>query len=84
MALAFLGRRSWRPWALSLAVDMASRFLIGSTRNLNEQEKDEVARRTVLWLYYFLRSPFFETLLRYAYHAAHSPAQSRSRTVAVC
>ncbi len=36
--------------------------------NLNSDiEKDELARRTVQWLYYLLRSPFFEFLTGYDY-----------------
>lgn len=50
---------------ISLAIDILSRYLIGSTADLSDPEKDEVARRIVHWMYYFLRSPFYEAAARY-------------------
>ncbi|KAJ1951861.1 hypothetical protein EC988_003865, partial [Linderina pennispora] len=65
LSLRKMGKRDWRPWALSLVVELASRQLIrtdlrpasGSERTV---EKDELSRRKWLFLYYLLRSPFFD------------------------
>ncbi|KAI8325348.1 peroxisome membrane protein, partial [Martensiomyces pterosporus] len=65
-----MGRSDWRPWALSLLVELASRQMIrtdlfadkGSAAAAAERtvEKEELSRRKWLFLYYFLRSPFFD------------------------
>ncbi|KAJ2400763.1 hypothetical protein GGI23_001834 [Coemansia sp. RSA 2559] len=61
-----LGKRDWRPWALSLLVELVSRQMIRSDLRDNETterrtvERDELSRRKWLLLYYLLRSPFFD------------------------
>src|SRR5262245_45017793 len=52
------GSRSWRPWLVSLAIDVASRQAALRSRHaalFSERERDELARRSVLWLFYVLR-----------------------------
>ncbi|KAJ1833666.1 hypothetical protein LPJ73_007878 [Coemansia sp. RSA 2703] len=62
-----LGKRDWRPWALSLLVELASRQMIRTDLHAGRREsskhtveKDELSRRKWLFLYYILRSPFFD------------------------
>ncbi|KAI9506853.1 peroxisome membrane protein [Coemansia spiralis] len=61
-----LGKSDWRPWALSLLVELASRQMIRTDLHANGEspartvEKDELSRRKWLFLYYLLRSPFFD------------------------
>ncbi|KAJ2661929.1 hypothetical protein IWW48_002160 [Coemansia sp. RSA 1200] len=63
-----LGKNDWRPWALSLLVELASRQMIrtdlhaASDRESPRRtvEKDELSRRKWLFVYYLLRSPFFD------------------------
>jgi len=58
--LYILGKKSWSPWVISFAVDILGRTCTGNIDNANEPEKDEITRRMVSWLYYLIRSPFFE------------------------
>ncbi|KAJ2087266.1 hypothetical protein IW138_005112 [Coemansia sp. RSA 986] len=62
-----LGKSDWRPWALSLLVELASRQMIRTDLHATDKEvpertveKDELSRRKWLFLYYLLRSPFFD------------------------
>ena len=56
------GRRKWKPWLVSLLVDVLSRHF---TRKgtLNEYERETSNSRTLLWLFYAARSPFYENVL---------------------
>ncbi|KAJ2353845.1 hypothetical protein IWW50_004141 [Coemansia erecta] len=56
-----LGARSWRPWAMSLFVELASRQMLRTELNTGERtlERGEMDRRKWLFLYYLLRPPFF-------------------------
>uniref|UniRef100_A0A803KZ22 Peroxisomal membrane protein PEX16 n=1 Tax=Chenopodium quinoa TaxID=63459 RepID=A0A803KZ22_CHEQI len=70
------GIRSWKPWLISLAVDLVSSSVSSlatkSKEGTNEQketnlsvaEKDELRRRKVLWALYIMRDPFFCTYTR--------------------
>ncbi|KAJ2724270.1 hypothetical protein GGI07_002043 [Coemansia sp. Benny D115] len=67
LAMRQVGRRDWRPWALSLLIELASRQMVrtdlhGGKRDSGDctVEKDELGRRKWLLLYYLLRSPFFD------------------------
>ncbi|KAJ2784731.1 hypothetical protein H4R18_000946 [Coemansia javaensis] len=60
------GLRDWRPWVLSLLIELASRHMVcadlraGSADAADRSvERDELARRKWLFLYYLLRGPFF-------------------------
>ncbi|KAJ1819176.1 hypothetical protein LPJ56_001643 [Coemansia sp. RSA 2599] len=64
-----MGKRDWRPWALSLLIELVSRQMIRtdlhsdrreSTSAKHTVESDELSRRKWLLLYYILRSPFFD------------------------
>ncbi|KAJ1075675.1 hypothetical protein K5549_017806, partial [Capra hircus] len=54
LSLGLWGQRSWTPWLLSGVVDVTSR------KGLTRRERLELRRRTVLLLYYLLRSPFYD------------------------
>ena len=55
------GQASWKPWLLSCGVDMTSLAVMGDSSDFNEEEKSELSRRTLLLLFYLLRSPFYDT-----------------------
>lgn len=65
LALWRLGKQSWRPWLIALGLDVLSRILMGSTKHLSDQERDEIARRTAQWGWALLRAPCFDVLLKY-------------------
>ncbi len=55
-------QRSWKPWLLALATDVASLQLMGTpTCYPQGREKSEILRRRMLLLLYLLRSPFYDT-----------------------
>ena len=54
------GQLSWKPWLISCGVDVTSLALMGDLSDLNDEEKSELSRRTLLLLFYFLRSPFYD------------------------
>jgi len=58
------GRQSWRAWIFSLITDVFSLSFYSARRisPLNEIQRQEVAKRSALLVYYLLRSPFFEAL----------------------
>ncbi|XP_050386226.1 peroxisome biogenesis protein 16 [Argentina anserina] len=69
------GVRSWIPWFLSFAVDVAGMGILSritsSTSGTEEQqfhlsvsEKNEVKRRKLLWALYLMRDPFFSKYTR--------------------
>ncbi|KAJ2745266.1 hypothetical protein GGI20_002289 [Coemansia sp. BCRC 34301] len=62
-----MGKSDWRPWALSLLIELASRQMIRTDLHADKStpaertvERDELSRRKWLFLYYLLRSPFFD------------------------
>ncbi|XP_036039300.1 peroxisomal biogenesis factor 16 isoform X4 [Onychomys torridus] len=60
LSLGFWGQRSWTPWLLSGVVDMTSLSLLSDRKSLTRRERLELRRRTILLLYYLLRSPFYD------------------------
>ncbi|XP_063145730.1 peroxisomal biogenesis factor 16 [Candoia aspera] len=60
LSLGVWGRKSWKPWLLSGILDVASLSLLSDKKDLNKRERMELKRRTVLLLYYLLRSPFYD------------------------
>lgn len=61
LASMFLfGQNSWKPWLLSCTADVSSLVLLGDSMKLNAVERAEVSRRSVLLLFYLLRSPFYD------------------------
>jgi peroxin-16 len=64
IAMYIYGKNSWRPWLLSLGSDIASWWCLAhSSTKLIKAEQDEVRRRSLAWLYYCVRSPFFEKFI---------------------
>ncbi|KAJ2455263.1 hypothetical protein EV183_000998 [Coemansia sp. RSA 2336] len=61
-----LGKRDWRPWALSLLIELVSRQMVrtdlhaGKDAEEHTLEREELSRRKWLFLYYLLRSPFYD------------------------
>lgn len=62
LLLRMFGWRSWRAWLGSLAVDVASSVLVKQPETQNEM--DEVRRRQMMMLLYFVRSPLFDFIIR--------------------
>lgn len=62
MGIRKLGPKDWRPWALSLLIELASRQMVRTDLRQSDRsvERDELSRRKWLLLYYLLRSPFFQ------------------------
>lgn len=60
-SLYFFGQ-SWRAWLLSLGTDLSSYYCLTYPDKLSKLEKSEIRRRRFAWLYYLVRSPFFETI----------------------
>nr|XP_020654242.1 peroxisomal biogenesis factor 16 [Pogona vitticeps] len=60
MSLGVWGQKSWKPWLLSGVLDVASLSSLSDMKDLNKRERVELRRRTVLLLYYLLRSPFYD------------------------
>ncbi|KAJ7403134.1 Peroxisomal membrane protein PEX16 [Pitangus sulphuratus] len=60
LSLGVWGQRSWKPWLLSAVLDISSLSLLSDLKDLNRRERAELRRRTVLLLYYLLRSPFYD------------------------
>lgn len=54
------GQTSWKPWLISCGVDVTSLALMGDSSELNDEERSELSRRTLLLLFYLLRSPFYD------------------------
>jgi peroxin-16 len=54
-------QKSWKPWLVSLLMDIASLHLHGGLRQFTSPRgKSEVVRRRLVLLLYLLRSPFYE------------------------
>ncbi|KAM7108655.1 LOW QUALITY PROTEIN: peroxisomal biogenesis factor 16 [Ciconia maguari] len=60
LSLGVWGQRSWKPWLLSAVLDISSLSLLSDLKDLNRGERAELRRRTILLLYYLLRSPFYD------------------------
>ncbi|KAG0249463.1 Peroxisomal membrane protein pex16 [Linnemannia exigua] len=79
LAMRKYGQKSWYPWFLSLAIELASRTSIkqclssrpsggGRGGSGTVLEKDELKRRLWLLLYYVLRSPFYDRFTKERLH----------------
>ncbi|KAM8971451.1 peroxisomal biogenesis factor 16 [Sarcophilus harrisii] len=60
LSLGLWGQRSWKPWLLSAILDVTSLSLLSDKKGLTRRERLELRRRTILLLYYLLRSPFYD------------------------
>ncbi|XP_011409059.1 PREDICTED: peroxisomal membrane protein PEX16-like [Amphimedon queenslandica] len=73
---------SWKPWLVSLAMDVISLHLHGGLVHFKTSEPSEMLRRRLVLLLYLLRSPFYEKhtkALLFAflqYIASHVPLTS--------
>ncbi|XP_053304736.1 peroxisomal biogenesis factor 16 [Spea bombifrons] len=59
VSLAVWGQKSWKPWMLAAALDVTSLTVLNDSGKLNRRERGELRRRTLLLLYYLVRSPFY-------------------------
>lgn len=63
ISMGVFGSRAWKPWMISLAMDLTSLQLYKSTVKpvtLTRKQKLQLSKRTVLLLLYLIRSPFYE------------------------
>ena len=60
LAMFVCGEKSWKPWLLSLAVDLGCLHKLQFKAALSKCEKDELLRRKARLLIYLLRSPFYD------------------------
>lgn len=59
-SMFLFGQNSWKPWLMSCTTDVSSLVLLGDSKDLNTVEQAEVSRRSLLLLFYLLRSPFYD------------------------
>ena len=57
-------QRSWKPWLLSLAMDLVSLQLHGGLLRWRSKEKSEIVRRRVTLLLYLLRAPLYNNFTK--------------------
>ncbi|KAM4744895.1 peroxisomal biogenesis factor 16 [Anableps anableps] len=60
LCLGVCGKRSWKPWLVSAALELSSFAVLSNAKLENRWEKAEMKRRTFLLCYYLLRSPFYD------------------------
>ncbi|KAL3842483.1 hypothetical protein ACJMK2_020490 [Sinanodonta woodiana] len=60
ISMYLFGNNGWKPWLLAAGMDVSSMCLMGDTGDLTAKEKAELKRRTLMLLYYLLRSPFYD------------------------
>ncbi|KAK7912651.1 hypothetical protein WMY93_012862 [Mugilogobius chulae] len=60
LSLAVCGKKSWKPWILSAALELSSFAVLNNTKFQTQWERAEMRRRSFLLLYYLLRSPFYD------------------------
>ncbi|ENN79998.1 peroxisomal membrane protein PEX16 [Dendroctonus ponderosae] len=63
-SMGVFGKTTWKPWVISLAIDLTSLQLYKSTQqtktSLSKKQQLQLSKRTMLLLLYLLRSPFYE------------------------
>ncbi|KAI9202313.1 peroxisome membrane protein [Polychytrium aggregatum] len=69
LAIRKYGRRSWKPWAISLFLELASFSAsldskLNFRKNLSSLEKEEYRKRASYFLFYLLRNPCYEAVTR--------------------
>lgn len=61
LAMYYFGEKKWKPWIISLAMDLASLQMLKPTKKtLSKRQKMELTKRQISLLLYLLRSPFYE------------------------
>ncbi|XP_012286608.1 peroxisomal membrane protein PEX16 [Orussus abietinus] len=77
--LSLSGEKQWKPWLLSLTLDLMSLKLFNQeTRTFTQEEKTEIFRRRLSLLLYIMRSPFYDKCSR---DKIYSMLKSLSQTV---
>ncbi|XP_038162792.1 peroxisomal biogenesis factor 16 [Cyprinodon tularosa] len=61
VCLGVCGKRSWKPWLVSAALELSSFAILRDAKFENRWERAEMKRRAFLLCYYLLRSPFYDT-----------------------
>ena len=56
--------QSWKPWLISLGIDLAVR-LAREMQPMSQLEREESRRRDYLLLFYAVREPFYDLFTRY-------------------
>ncbi|CAG7729052.1 unnamed protein product [Allacma fusca] len=66
LGMAVYGPKSWKPWALSLVMDVSSLQLHSQiVQRLRPEQKQELSRRQFALLYYLIRSPFYDSYTKH-------------------
>ncbi|XP_076591280.1 peroxisomal biogenesis factor 16 [Chaetodon auriga] len=60
LCLGLCGKQSWKPWLISGVLELSSFAVLSEAKFQNRWERAEMRRRTFLFLYYLLRSPFYD------------------------
>ncbi|MEQ2178881.1 hypothetical protein GOODEAATRI_018828, partial [Goodea atripinnis] len=60
LCLGLCGKQSWKPWLVSVALELSSFAVLSDAKFENRWEKAEMKRRSFLLSYYLLRSPFYD------------------------
>ncbi|XP_061743719.1 peroxisomal biogenesis factor 16 [Nerophis ophidion] len=60
LCLGLCGKRSWKPWIVSAALELSSFAVLHEKKFDNRWEREEMRRRTFILLYYLVRSPFYD------------------------
>ena len=58
------GRKSWRPWLISLMLEIISKAFSEHAKNITFAERQELTRRLGTWVYYLFRSPCYEKFVK--------------------
>ncbi|CAF0803487.1 unnamed protein product [Brachionus calyciflorus] len=53
-------QKSWTQYLIALSMDTSSLFLMNGTAKLSKSQKEEMRRRTILFVHYLIRSPFYD------------------------
>ncbi|KAJ3631449.1 hypothetical protein MTP99_012578 [Tenebrio molitor] len=82
-SIACFGSNSWKPWIVSLLLDLTSLQLYASCKgtkinSLTPKQKLQLSKRRVMLLMYLLRSPFYD---KYSKDKVHALLMSLSRNV---
>lgn len=60
VSMGACGTSSWKPWLLSLGMDVASLYLHGEPYKQHRSDQVELQKRTMSLFLYLMRSPFYD------------------------
>jgi len=60
-SMGVFGCSSWKPWLISLSMDLSSLHLHSRVSRMSKKDKAEMTRRTYALCYYLMRSPFYDS-----------------------